>query len=72
MLVALLRERLSPLSEILVCFRFPHPAWSDVEEGLRYAKKGLKIKNATPFVHHMLSSNAVEIAANLAASRSRR
>jgi hypothetical protein len=42
---------------------------SDLEEGLRYAKKGLKIKNATPFVHHMLLSRAVEIAGNLAICR---
>lgn len=42
---------------------------SDLEEGLRYAKKGLKLKNATSFVHYVLLSRAVEIAANLAICR---
>lgn len=42
---------------------------SDLEEGLRYAKKGLKIKNATMFVHYMLLSRSVEIAGNLAICR---
>ncbi|KAF8434497.1 hypothetical protein L210DRAFT_3613826 [Boletus edulis BED1] len=42
---------------------------SDLEEGLRYAKKGLKVKNATPFVHYVLLSRAIEIAGNLAICR---
>lgn len=42
---------------------------TDLEEGLRYAKKGLKIKDATPFVHNVLLSRAVEIAGNLAICR---
>lgn len=42
---------------------------SDLEEGLRYAKKGLKIKNATGFIHYVLLSRAVEIAGNLAICR---
>ena len=41
----------------------------DLEEGLRYAKKGLKLKNATSFVHYILLSRAVEIASNLAITR---
>lgn len=41
----------------------------DLEEGLRYAKKGLKIKNATSFVHYVLLSRSVEIAGNLAVCR---
>lgn len=42
---------------------------SDLEEGLRYAKKGLKIKNVTSFVQYALLSRAVEIAGNLAICR---
>ncbi|KAF8551763.1 hypothetical protein OG21DRAFT_1477998 [Imleria badia] len=42
---------------------------TDLEEALRYAKKGLKIKNATPFIHNVLLSRAVEIAGNLAICR---
>ena len=42
---------------------------SDLEEGLRYAKKGLKLKNATSFIHCALLSRAVEMASNLAICR---
>ncbi|KAF9226356.1 hypothetical protein BS17DRAFT_801007 [Gyrodon lividus] len=41
----------------------------DVEEGLRCAKKGLKCKNATPFVRFELMHRAVEVAGNLGVCR---
>ena len=43
----------------------------DEETGLRCAKKGLKCKNATPFVSHALRARATEIAGNLALCRMR-
>ncbi|KAG9314772.1 hypothetical protein JVU11DRAFT_3855 [Chiua virens] len=41
----------------------------DLETALRCAKKGLKCKNATPFVHHALRARATEIAGDLALCR---
>ncbi|KAH7882394.1 hypothetical protein F5I97DRAFT_1816994 [Phlebopus sp. FC_14] len=42
---------------------------SDVEEGLRCAKKGLKCQDVTPFVRFGLMHRAVEIAGNLGVCR---
>ncbi|KAH0833373.1 hypothetical protein J3R83DRAFT_12474 [Lanmaoa asiatica] len=41
----------------------------NAEAGLRYAKKGLKCKNVTPFVNHALWARATEIAGNLSLCR---
>lgn len=41
----------------------------DVEAGLRCAKKGLKCKNVTPFVNHVLRARATELAGDLAVCR---
>ncbi|KAF8123399.1 hypothetical protein EV363DRAFT_1547591 [Boletus edulis] len=54
--------------------KLPYPYYimtlgDDVEVGLRCAKKGLKCKNMTPFVNHVLRARATEIAGNLAISR---
>lgn len=52
----------------------PYPYYTmtlgeEEETGLRFAKKGLKCKNITPFVNHALRARATEIAGNLALCR---
>ncbi|EGO29215.1 hypothetical protein SERLADRAFT_359379 [Serpula lacrymans var. lacrymans S7.9] len=42
---------------------------TEIEEGLRFAKKGMKCKNITPFVRFAMMQRAVEIAGDLGVCR---
>lgn len=46
-------------------FYYPITLKADMEEGLRYAKKGMKCKTTTKFVHFTMMKRAIEFAANL-------
>jgi len=46
-------------------FYYPITLKADMEEGLRYAKKGMKCKTTTKFVHYSMMKRAIEFAGNL-------
>lgn len=46
-------------------FYYPITLKADMEEGLRYAKKGMQCKTTTKFVHFSMMKRAIEFAGNL-------
>ena len=46
-------------------FYYPITLKADMEEGLRYAKKGMQCKTTTKFVHFTMMKRAIEFAGNL-------
>ena len=46
-------------------FYYPMTLKADMKEGLRYAKKGMRCKTTTKFVHFTLMERAIEFAGNL-------
>lgn len=46
-------------------FYYPMTLVADMEEGLRYAKKGMKCKSTTKFLHYRMMKRAIEFAGNL-------
>ena len=49
-------------------FYYPMTLLADKEEGLRYAKKGMKCKTTTKFLHFSMMKRAIEFAGNLGIS----
>lgn len=46
-------------------FYYPITLTADVEEGLRYAKKGMQCRTTTKFVHFSMTKRAIQFAADL-------
>lgn len=49
-------------------FYYPMTLVADMEEGLRYAKKGMKCRSTTKFLHFSMMKRAIEFAGNLGIS----